>query len=187
MTTTFRKAITALVLLIFLQVGDALKGNGLRRQRGIVAAANEPRALGKKNGGREASSQEVDLEKDDPVPTAVKKGSDKSVSLDGDGAELIETPNREEDLEKDYGPTELPDVSETLPKPKGRGKDGGKGDDGGSDAVEPSVSEPTTYENGIVLPGTDDYAKLPEQVPGGGLVQSKLKCVSIARRHSFEP
>ena len=83
------------------------------------------------------------------------------------------------------------DISETPEDDATVSKGGGKGDDG-SDAVETSVTASVTattespFENGIVLPGADDYAQLPEQVPGG-LVQSKLKCVSIGRCHSWAP
>lgn len=204
MTTTLRKAITALILLVFLPVGDALKGNGLRRQKDVVAAtnsaANGPRALVHLFAERQStdiqsisgeSKGAEDVEQDDIPMKASKTGK---VTEDLKQDENYENPDTTESEDSSVDDTttarkkgSVKGEKSFIDTTKGRGgggktKKGGKGSDA-------SVTEPTivpSFEDGIILPGPDDYVQLPEQV-AGGVVQSKLNCVFIGRCHSFVP
>jgi hypothetical protein len=153
MTTTLRKAITALTLLVFLQGGDALKGNGLRRQKHVVAA-NEPRALVDlfakglpKNTQKVTKGKNEDLELDDLLPesTTAPKNVTATEDLEQDDLE-------QDDLEQDDYPatTEIEDVldavDDTTTAPRKGGVKGEKSVDPAT--TPPQISETPEDNNG---------------------------------------
>jgi hypothetical protein len=184
MTTTLRKAITGVILLVFLQVGDALKGNGLRRRRDVVAAtnfaANEPRALVDILAERKLHSTSQDVSKK-------RKGSSGETN-DGFNPTNKGEAQRIKDSE-DFSTVAIADIEAVEVSELKKKGGGGKTNHRGKADVDPNVSETISapdVEDAIVLPEPDVSEQWSEQVPEG-IVQSKLKCVSIDRCHLFVP